>query len=236
MHTTLHILHYMHCTVSSPYTNTSKLTNQDFLNEFTEWGTDILADNNNLLLLDNFNIHIDEANDDDAANFTDTLKVLGMTQHIKFSTHKANHIIDHIYTELFSNIKVTNCEQKDLISDHYIIVFNTSIPKPVLTTTTISYRKLKEVNQVAIAQKVSLNGIYPNFDSRVEAFNDQLATACDKLAPLKTKTLNTQQPVLWFTDHVIDWKRSMRRKEKIWKQYRRDDHWKDFTIDRNKYR
>ena len=67
-----------------------------------------------------------------------------MTQHIKFTTHKANHIIDHIYTELFSNIKVTNCEQDKL------------------TTTTISYRKLKEVNPVDIAQKVSLNARYPD--------------------------------------------------------------------------
>ena len=128
-----------------PYTNSSKLTNQDFLNEFTEWGIDILVDNNNLLLLGNFNIHIGKENENDAANFRDTVEVLGVTQHIKFSIQKANHIIDHIHTELFRKIKVTNCEQKELISDHHIIVFNTSIPKPKLTTTTISYRKLKEV-------------------------------------------------------------------------------------------
>ena len=122
-----------------PYTNSSKLTNQDFLNKFIELHTDVLADNNNLLLLGDFNIHIDEEIDNDAATLRDTMEVLGMTQHIKFSTHKANHIIDHIYTALFSNIKFTNCEQKDLISDHHIRVFNTSIPKSKLTTATISY-------------------------------------------------------------------------------------------------
>ena len=148
-----------------------------------------------------------------------------MTQHIKFSTHKANHIIDHIDTELFNNIKVTNYEQKDLVSDHHIIVFNTSITKCKLTTTTISNRKLKEVNPVDIAQKVSLNAVYPDLDSWVEAFNDQLMTALDKLAPLKIKRLNTQQTVPCFTDHIIDLKRSMQRK-KIWKKYRRDDHLK----------
>ena len=91
----------MHSTISSPYTNSSKLTNQDFLNEFTEWDIDILADNNNLLLLGDFNIHIDEENDEDANNFRDTMEALGMIQHIRFSTHKANHITDHIYTELY---------------------------------------------------------------------------------------------------------------------------------------
>ena len=144
-----------------------------------------------------------------------------MTQHIKFSTHKTNHIIDHIYTELFSNIKVTNCEQKDLISDHHIIVFNTSFQKPKLTTTSISYRKLEEVNPVDIAQKVLLNATYPDWDSKVENSVNQLITALDKLVPLKIKRLNTQQKVPWFTDHVIDLKRSMRRKEKFWKTYRR---------------
>ena len=101
----------MHSTISPLYTNSSKLTNQDFLNKFTEWGTDILGDNNNLLLLGAFNIHIDEENDD-AANFRDTMEVLGMTQHVKFSTHKANHILDDIYTELFSNIKLQTVSRR----------------------------------------------------------------------------------------------------------------------------
>ena len=135
---------HMHTTISSPYTNSFKLTNQDFLDEFTEWSTHMLADNNNLLLLGDFNIHVNEENNDDTNKFRDTMEALGMMQHVKFSKHKANHIVDHIYTELFSDIKVTGCEQRDLISDHHIIVFNTSIPKPKLTTTTISYQKLKK--------------------------------------------------------------------------------------------
>ena len=150
-----------------------------------------MVENNSLLLLGDFNIHIDEENNDDATNFRDTMEALGMTQHIKFSTHMAKHIIDHIYTEISSNIKVTNCDQKDLILDHHIIVFNMSIPKSKLTTTTILYRKLKDVNPVVSGQKVSLNAAIPDLDSRVEAFNDQLMTALDKLAPLKTKRLNT---------------------------------------------
>ena len=120
-----------------------------------------MADNNNLVLLGDFNIHIDKEDDDDAANFRDTMEVPGITPDIKFSTNKANHTIDHIYTELFSNIKVTNCEQKDLISGHHIVVFNMSIPKSKWTTTTMLYRKLKEVNPLDIAQKVSLNITYP---------------------------------------------------------------------------
>ena len=127
-------------------------------------------------------------------------------------------------------------EQRDLISDHHVIVFNTSIPKPTLTTATISYRKLKEVNPTDIVHKVSLNATYPGLNGRVQAFNNQLITALDELAPLKTKRFNTQQTVPWSTDHVIELNRSMRRKEKIWKKCRRDDHWKAFTVDRNKYR
>ena len=115
----------------------------------------MLAGNNNLLLLGDFNIHIDEENDNDANNFRATMEALGIMQHVIFSMHKANHTIDHMYTQLFSNIKVTGCKKGDLISDHHIIVFNTSIPKPKLTTTAISYRKLKKVNSTDFAQKIS---------------------------------------------------------------------------------
>ena len=61
---------------------------------------------------------------------------------------------------------------------------------------------------------VSLNATYPDFNSRMEALNDQLTMALDELAPLTTKRLNTWQTVQWFTDHVINLKRSMRKKEK----------------------
>ena len=90
----------------------------------------MLADNNNLHLLGDFNIHIDEENDNDVNKFRDTMEALGMMQHVNYSMHNANHTIDHIYTELFSDIKVASCEKGDLISDHHIIVFNTSISKP----------------------------------------------------------------------------------------------------------
>ena len=217
------------------YTNSTKLTNQDFLDEFTEWSTHMLADNNNLLLLGDLNIYIDEENDNDANNFRDTMEARGIIQHVKFSMHKANHIKDHIYTELFSDIKVTGCGKGDLISDHHIIVFNTSIPKPKLTTIGISYRKLKKVNPTDFAQKIS-NTTYPGLNSRIEALKDQLSKALDELAPLTTKRLNARWTVPWFTDHIIDLKRSMRRKHKKWKKYRGDDHWKAFTIEWNKYR
>ena len=58
----------------------------------------MLADNNNLLLLGDINIHIDEENDNIVNNFRDTMEALGMVQHVKFSTHKANHKIDFTYT------------------------------------------------------------------------------------------------------------------------------------------
>ena len=105
------------------------------------------------LLLDDFNIHIDEENDKDVNNFRDTMEALGMMQHVKFSMHKANHTIDHIDTELFRDIKATSCEKGDLISDHHIIVFNTSIPKPNLSSTAISYRKLNKLIQPTLHKR-----------------------------------------------------------------------------------
>ena len=176
----------------APYTNSSKLTNQDFCDEFTEWSTHMLADKDNLLLLGDFNIHINEENDNNVNNFRETMEALGMMQHVKFSMHKANHTIDHIYTELFSDIKVTGCEKGDLISDHHIIVFNTSIPKPKSTTTAISYRKLKKVNPADFAQKISLNTTYPDLNSRIKALKDQLSKTLGELAPLTTKRLNAR--------------------------------------------
>ena len=71
----------------------------NILGELTEWLTyNVVLDPNKVITWD-FNLHINNPNDDDAANVKDAMVTLGFRQHIPFSTHKPGNTGDLIFME-----------------------------------------------------------------------------------------------------------------------------------------
>ena len=91
------------------YSAVNPVTEKIFINEFTEWICDQLImteHGNKLLILGDFNIHM---NDEFDENFMDIIMALGLEQHIHFLTHKAGSTLDVVMTELGSKLEVTKC-------------------------------------------------------------------------------------------------------------------------------
>ena len=70
-----------------PYSSTNQETVTKFLDEFTEWLAKILGSFTNMIVLGDFNIHINDENDNEAGIFEDTITALGFNQHVTFPTH-----------------------------------------------------------------------------------------------------------------------------------------------------
>ena len=92
MHTTITMLGIYRPPADSP---------TEFLTEFTNWITDVVAHDTNLLIAGDFNLHINNENDDNAANFKESMVVLGLVQQVTRPTHKSGNILDLIFTEIF---------------------------------------------------------------------------------------------------------------------------------------
>ena len=67
------------------------------------------------------------------------------------------------------------------------------------------------MSPVDITQMVSMNAACPDLASRVEAFNDQLMTVLDKLAPLKTKRHPTNSSMVYGSYY---WPEEINEKER----------------------
>ena len=78
-------------------------SNLDFLGEFTEQLTDNIVLDPNIVITGDFNLHINNQNDDDAANFRDAMVALGFIQHILFQMHKSGNALHLIFMEEYSN-------------------------------------------------------------------------------------------------------------------------------------
>ena len=79
------------------------------------------------MILGDFNIHINDPEDQDAQTLQDTLNVFNLKQHVNISTHNLGHTIDLIIT---SNDYMGKLIPGSYISDHRMIPLNTNIPKP----------------------------------------------------------------------------------------------------------
>ena len=74
-----------------------------------------------------FNIHINDPEDQDAQTLQDTLNAFNLKQHVNILTYNLGHTIDLIIT---SNDYIGKLIPGLYISDHRMITLNTNIPKP----------------------------------------------------------------------------------------------------------
>ena len=61
--------------------------------------------------------------------FKDTLNALGLTQHVTTSTHVKGTILDLIFTEETSSIKLTSCQASSFLSNHKLVTAVLNIDK-----------------------------------------------------------------------------------------------------------
>ena len=188
-----------------------------------------------------FNLHVNNPNDDDACNFLETTQALGLHQNITFPTHVLDNTLDLIFSEANNKIKVEECSQRDYISDHCLITCILGIDKVITTRKEITYHKVKSVNVLNMASDIR-KGLMDSstkstsLEERVMQFESILKSLLENHAPVKTKLMPLQKPTPWFTEEVKKLKQTMQRKEKIWRKYKLDSTWIAFKVARNRYK
>ena len=112
-----------------------------------------------------------------------------------------------------------------------------SLKREDIQRKTVTYRKLADIDTEEMAKCIKVtSGSEGNLAERVKDFNNALTSSLNAVAPLQTKQITIQRMVPWFTDGARDLKKSMRRREAIWRKYKRDDTWIAFKVARSKYR
>ena len=71
----------------------------EFLVEFTNWITHIVVQDTKLLVARNSNLHINNEDDQNAANFKESMVALHFIQDVARPTHKSGNILDLIFME-----------------------------------------------------------------------------------------------------------------------------------------
>ena len=185
-HMTLTVLGIYH----SPYSDQSQTTNHDFVDEFMDWIAEYIMNDTNVIILGNFNLHVNDLNDDNARNFIETTQALALEQQVRFPTHTSGKMLDLVFTELFNGLKLQQCIQDAYISDHCIGKCNLTIKRPDITRKVLSYCKLKDINIQHMVNSINL-GYDDDLDGLMEQFNKALPKALHEVAPTGCLHINT---------------------------------------------
>src|ERR1044071_2675080 len=99
-----------------------------------------------LLILGDFNLHLDVSNDYYSSEFLTLLQTFDLCQHITSPTHSSGHILDLLISKYGHNISQVNVIDP-LLSDHSVILFRLPLSFKTNSTRVIkSIRKFSVIN------------------------------------------------------------------------------------------
>ena len=193
----------------------NQATIQSFFEEFTDWMATKSNEYRNIIVLGDFNIHINNNQDGDANRFKDIMVALGLQQHVSFSMHRYGNTLDHIYTELGSTVIINYCREGPILSDHTAVICGTNRQRENMTRKEVSYRN---INKIDLGIKFDPSYYNNNtVDELVFALDKTLKEALDKHAPEVQRIVTVRQKTPWFNQQVLEQKRMVRKRERIWK-------------------
>ena len=153
-----------------------------FLDEVTELLLTLIPKYDNIMLIGDFNMHIEDISNADNIIFNNIMEALGLIHHDKSPAHKQGNILDLIFSEANSQFGMSNCQVNNYISDYAIITIDTNISKkqPPLTTKLIrDNSKLTKENmqsnfkEPTIGDHLGLGHAYDQFTKELQNMLDK---------------------------------------------------------------
>ena len=159
-----------------PYSTTNKTTNTKFIEDFTDYVSTCPPDHQNNVFIGDFNLHVSNMLDTDAAIFGDSIDALGLYQHVGFTTHKSGNVLDLILSDFTNDTKVLTTAPGPFITDHRAVITTHNIKKLKPAMNTILVRQIGKVsedqwNDEFNPDNIQLSG---KFDVLVSSFNIEL--------------------------------------------------------------
>ncbi len=213
----------------------------EFFTEFANFMTEYYLLKHEVIIVGDFNFHVNKSNDGKAKRFLELIKLFSFKNIITEPTHKDGNTLDLILIR--ENSILLNHKVDEQNSDHSNIIFSLNLEKPKPVTKTIKFRKTKEINMESfkkdIADKIS-ETIDQNKDPEkyllalLNKYNS-MSEVLDKHAPVIEKTVIERNFTPWSRKDIIIEKRLKRKYERKWKRTRLEVDYQIYKAQRNKY-
>ena len=180
-----------------------------------------------LIILGDFNIHVDNNNDAETNQFLDLLDAFGLKQHVSDLTHVRGHTLDLVISRDSDNI-VRNCMVGSFASDHNAITFKLRSRNSHPQQKTVHIRKTKSINIGNFLNDIKASKLSQPLPDHVyevvHCFNTVLRQLLDKHALEKSVRVAQRLTQPWRNEEILTCKRDCRKLEKLWRKDKETNH------------
>jgi hypothetical protein len=206
-----------------PRSQKNQTTIPAFIAEFGDFLAEYTACSAELLIMGDFNIHLDVRNDANAIAMNELLESLNLQQHIHEPTHIKGHTLDLVISRQSDEPFLTNIRVCDThFSDHFAITLDVALSKPAKPTKVIKYRKLKTIDIDKFVKDIKNSELITNpsesLPEMVSQYDSVLRNLLDKHAPVIEKCIVLRPQTPWYTEDLLAKKRHRRRLESKWRK------------------
>ncbi|KAJ8018487.1 RNA-directed DNA polymerase from mobile element jockey [Holothuria leucospilota] len=193
----------------------------------------------NLIILGDFNIHVDDQCDPSTLRFTGLLDSFDLENKASSPTHTSGHTLDLVITRSNSRIDVTSVLADHFLSDHCFIHTSLICTSVEFDRKTMVYRNINRIDMDEFKKDLSQSALCDDnlndLHSIISTYGYSLKTLLDKHTPVKSKTVTIKPSQPWFTSSLNSFKRVRRQLEKKWLCSRTQDDLNAFKKARNDF-
>ena len=198
------------------------LTSAQFFRAFSTFLECLVPQPNEIIILTDFNFHVDCTSDRDASDFLDLLDAFNLSQHVVGSTHRSGYTLDLVITRQNSSLVQGSIIFPTWISDHSLVQTTIQLDNPSLATSRVTFRKWKDIDKDAFLQdlKNAVEKLH-SFDSAegiASEYNTTLQNIADSYAPTKNRIIKTRPQAEWYT---LELQTEKKKRRKCERRYRR---------------
>ena len=206
-----------------PASRKNKAPLSQFYEEFSSSLESWTFDAGFLMIVGDFNIHVDNPRDSKACH--EILQSMGMVQLVDGPTHSRGHTLDLVILREKEKWLVPSLEVRDhQLSDHRSIFCTMATKKPSASRKTITYRDTKHLDVEGVTNDLQGMKFFQrvsgaeSIEDQINNYTNILCDVFDKHAPLCTKKVVERPKTQWYTDKVRALKKERRKAERLWRQ------------------
>ncbi|XP_072025193.1 uncharacterized protein [Amphiura filiformis] len=197
-----------------------------FLNEFESFISEVALMPRKVVIIGDFNIHVDMPYKPEVKRFLSSLDTSGFHQHVISPTHSYGHILDLVISRLDDNIVRSCWVQDDHLSNatiyHYTVHCVMNCKKPMLTKKTVTVRNFKAIDHTLysndVAQELESINLSISLDTLIDQFNSKMLSVLDSHAPEESKSRTIRPRYPWYNNSINDQRRLRRKYERRWRK------------------
>ena len=164
-----------------------------FFEDFASLLESSIAIPGKLLITGDFNVHVDDCNDNEAKQFLNLLELCGLQQHIVGATHIKGHTLDLIIDRNDDDLVSSPSIHYGLPSDHYAVRCLINIARPGLSVKHVQSRRLRGVDSDAFLEDIRASSLIScppsELEDLVTEYSKSLSGVIYKHAPIRKRTV-----------------------------------------------